>query len=94
MLKPETTHERKTTNRPRRNEEPTNVTNQGRLHALSEDDALKKRIQALLQEVLAAEMGAALLVGKGERPAGRLGDRSGYDTRSLVTRVGKLELRA
>ena len=71
-----------------------NVTNQGRLHALSEDDALKKRIQALLQEVLAAEMGAALLVGKGERPAGRLGDRSGYDTRSLVTRVGKLELRA
>ena len=30
---------------------------------------------------------------KGERTAARLGYRSGYDTRTLATRVGKLELR-
>ena len=30
---------------------------------------------------------------KGERAEGRLGYRSGYYTRSLITRVGKLELR-
>jgi len=30
---------------------------------------------------------------KGERTAARLGYRSGYYTRTLVTRVGKLELR-
>ena len=38
-------------------------------------------------------MDEALGAGKGERTAGRLGYRSGHYTRSLVTRVGKLELR-
>jgi putative transposase len=35
----------------------------------------------------------ALGAGKGERTEARLGYRSGYYTRTLVTRVGKLELR-
>jgi putative transposase len=35
----------------------------------------------------------ALGAGKGERTAARLGYRSGYYDRTLVTRVGKLELR-
>ena len=31
--------------------------------------------------------------GPGERTADRTGDRSGYYSRGLVTRIGKLELR-
>jgi putative transposase len=46
-----------------------------------------------MQEMLEAEMSDALGAEKGERTAARLGYRSGYYTRTLVTRVGKLELR-
>jgi len=46
-----------------------------------------------MQEMLEAEMTDALQAEKGERTAARLGYRSGYYTRTLVTRVGKLELR-
>src|SRR3954452_21769891 len=56
-------------------------------------DGLREIVRAVLQEVLEAEMTDALGAAKGERSAGRLGYRSGYYTRTLVTRVGKLELR-
>jgi putative transposase len=79
--------------RPKRNDEMIDVTKQDLLRVLGEDDALKKLLQTLVQQVLEAEMDQALEAGKGERTAGRLGYRSGYYTRSLVTRVGKLELR-
>jgi putative transposase len=46
-----------------------------------------------LQEMLEAEMTEALGAEKGERAAGRQGYRSGYYGRTLITRVGKLELR-
>ena len=46
-----------------------------------------------MQEVLEAEMTDGLGAEKGERTTARLGYRSGYYTRTLVTRVGKLELR-
>jgi transposase-like protein len=46
-----------------------------------------------MQEMLEAEMTDALRAEKGERTVARLGYRSGYYTRTLVTRVGKLELR-
>ena len=46
-----------------------------------------------MQEMLEAEMTDALGAEKGERTQARLGYRSGYYTRTLVTRVGKLELR-
>ena len=46
-----------------------------------------------MQEMLEAEMTDALGAEKGERTGARLGYRSGYYTRTLVTRVGKLELR-
>ena len=59
----------------------------------SDKDFLKPLMRAALQEVLEAEMTEALGAGKGERVEGRLGYRSGYYTRSLVTRVGKIELR-
>jgi putative transposase len=43
--------------------------------------------------VLEAEMTEALSAEKGERTAGRQGYRSGYYGRTLITRIGKLELR-
>ena len=50
-------------------------------------------VRAALQEVLEAEMTEAVGAGKGERTAERVGYRSGYYGRKLITRVGKLELR-
>jgi len=62
--------------------------------ALREDeDWVRAMVQKVVEEVLEAEMEEALGARKGERTAGRLGYRSGYYERSLVTRVGKLELR-
>ena len=61
---------------------------------ISEDkDFLKSVISQALQDVLEAEMSEALQAAKSERCDGRLGYRSGYYGRSLVTRIGKIELR-
>ncbi len=38
-------------------------------------------------------MTEAVGAGPGERTTDRVGYRSGYDSRGLVTRIGKLELR-
>jgi len=59
----------------------------------TDKEFLKPIVRAILQEVLEAEMTEALGAGKGERVEGRLGYRSGYYGRSLVTRIGKIELR-
>ncbi|HEX2137646.1 MAG TPA: IS256 family transposase [Microvirga sp.] len=59
----------------------------------NDPDFLRPLVQSLVQEALEAEMTAAVGATKGERTAARLGYRSGYYERSLVTRVGKLELR-
>jgi putative transposase len=56
-------------------------------------DGLREVVRAVLQEVLEAEMTDALGAAKGERTGTRLGYRSGYYGRTLITRVGKLELR-
>ena len=61
---------------------------------LAEDgEVLRVLVRTALQEVLEAEMTEALGAERGERTAGRLGYRSGYYGRTLITRVGKLELR-
>src|SRR5947208_15065297 len=61
---------------------------------LSEDEEfLRALVRTALQEVLEAEMTEVLGAEKGERAAGRQGYRSGYYGRTLITRVGKLELR-
>ena len=57
-----------------------------------DQDFLRPLVQAVLQELLEAEMSEALGAGKGERTAARLGYRSAYYDRTLVTRVSKLEL--
>jgi Transposase and inactivated derivatives len=56
-------------------------------------DFLRPLIQEVLQQVMEAEMDEALGAEKGERTSNRVGYRSGYYGRTLVTRVGKLELR-
>ena len=56
-------------------------------------DTLREIMQDLLQEMPEGEMTEALGAGKSERSEGRIGYRSGHYNRTLITRVGKLELR-
>lgn len=60
---------------------------------LSDPDSLREVVRAVMQEMLESEMTEALGAQKGERTTERLGYRSGYYSRTLITRVGKLELR-
>jgi transposase-like protein len=60
---------------------------------LADPDSLREVVRAVMQEMLEAEMNEALGAQKGERTPERLGYRSGYYGRTLITRVGKLELR-
>ena len=58
-----------------------------------DDDFLRPIVRTVIQEFLEAEMTEAIGAQKGERVEGRSSYRSGYYPRSLITRVGKLELR-
>ena len=61
---------------------------------LKEDEGfLRALVEEVLQQILEGEMEEALGAAKGERTAERRGYRSGYYGWTLVTRVGKLELR-
>jgi putative transposase len=61
---------------------------------LAEDrDILKSIVNEALQQTLEAEMDEALGAEKSERTPNRVGYRSGYYGRTLITRVGKIELR-
>ena len=61
---------------------------------MSQDqDFLKAIVHQVVQDVLEAEMDETLGACKGQRTEGRLGYRSGYYGRSLITRVGRIELR-
>jgi putative transposase len=63
--------------------------------ALLESDKnwLQEIVKKTVQECLETEMTDTLNAAKCERNKGRSGYRSGYYERSLVTRVGKLEIR-
>jgi transposase-like protein len=56
-------------------------------------DLFKQLLRESLHEVLEAEMTELLGAECGQRTEARLGYRAGYYSRSLVTRIGKLELR-
>jgi putative transposase len=58
-----------------------------------DEEFLRALVRTALQEVLEVEMAETLGAEKGERTPARLGYRSGYYGRTLVTRIGKLELR-
>lgn len=56
-------------------------------------DVFKQLLRESLQEVLEAEMTKRLGAEHGQRTETRSGYRAGYYSPSLVTRIGKLELR-
>jgi putative transposase len=56
-------------------------------------DFMKVLVREVVQQVLEAEMDDTLGAEKGQRSETRRGYRSGYYSRSLITRVGKIELR-
>src|SRR6516162_6848428 len=58
-----------------------------------DEDFIRAAIEALVQAALEAEISEAIGAEKGERTETRVSYRSGYYSRSLITRVGKLELR-
>jgi putative transposase len=58
-----------------------------------QEDFLRPLIREVVQQVLESEMDEALGAEKSERTPHRQGYRAGYYGRTLVTRVGKLELR-
>ncbi len=60
---------------------------------LAGGDVVRELFRDVLQEVLEAEMTETLQAKPGERTSERLGLRSGSYSRTLITRVGKLELR-
>jgi putative transposase len=60
---------------------------------VKEGDYLRTVVEEVVQQILEAEMDEALGAEKGERSANRRGYRSGHYPRTLMTRVGKLELR-
>ena len=59
----------------------------------SDRDFLGAAVKAAIEAALEAEMTDALGAAKGERTDRRLGYRAGHYQRSLITRVGTLELR-
>ena len=60
---------------------------------LDDKDMLRDLVRQVLQEFLEAEMDECLGAGRYERSSERRGHRSGYYSRSIVTRVGKIALR-
>lgn len=60
---------------------------------LAGGDVVRELFREVLQEVLEAEMTETLQAKPSERTSERLGLRSGSYSRTLITRVGKLELR-
>lgn len=56
-------------------------------------EALRQLVQAMVQEVLEAEMSELVQAGRHERTGARAGYRSGYYSRKLISRIGTMELR-
>ena len=61
--------------------------------AVKQEDFLRPLVEQIVQQVLEAEMDETVGAEKSERTRNRVGYRSGYYPRTLVTRVGKLGLR-
>lgn len=60
---------------------------------MAQPDFLQPVVQEAVQAILEVEMEECLQAGKHERSEGRLGYRSGYYRRRLITRVGTMVLR-
>ena len=60
---------------------------------MAQPDFLQSVVQEAVQAILEVEREECLQAGKHERSEGRLGYRSGYYRRRLITRVGTMVLR-
>src|SRR6185369_2964427 len=60
---------------------------------VKEENFLRPLVEQIVQQILEAEMDETVGAEKSERTPTRVGYRSGYYGRTLVTRVGKVELR-
>lgn len=60
---------------------------------VEDKDFLREIVREAMQQILEAEMTDTVGARPGERTEERLGYRAGHYPRTLVTRVGKLELR-
>ena len=60
---------------------------------MEQPDFLQPVVQEAVQAIMEVEMEECLQAGKHERSEGRLGYRSGYYRRRLITRVGTMVLR-
>lgn len=69
------------------------ISNQVKEILAQDGDLLRNIISEVLQEILEVEMDQALVAAKSERTGSRLGYRSGYYPRTILTRVGKVSLR-
>jgi putative transposase len=63
------------------------------IETVKEENFLRPLVEQIVQQILEAEMDETVGAEKSERTSNRLGYRSGHYPRTLVTRVGKLELR-
>lgn len=63
------------------------------IETVKEENFLRPLVEQIVQQILEAEMDETLGAEKSERSFNRVGYRSGHYPRTLVTRVGKLELR-
>ena len=63
------------------------------IEAVKEENFLRPLVEQIVQQILEAEMDETVGAERSERTSSRLGYRSGHYPRTLVTRVGKLELR-
>ena len=79
----------------KKNDEKTVTLNAAEMKSvlLAQPDFLQPVVQEAVQAMLEVEMEECLQAGKHERSAERLGYRSGYYRRRLITRVGTIWLR-
>jgi putative transposase len=83
------------TQKVKKNDDRKVVLDEGEMKSVlaAEPDFLVPLVQEAVQTILEVEMAECLQAGKHERSGERLGYRSGYYRRRLITRVGTLVLR-
>jgi transposase-like protein len=77
----------------RKQSTPSREESKAALVELVKEGDYLRTVEEAVQQTLEAEMDEALGAEKSERTPNRRGYRSGYYQRTLITRVGKLELR-
>ena len=77
----------------RKQDSPKEEARKALTSVVKEENFLRPLVEQIVQQILEAEMDETVGAEKSERTPKRIGYRSGYYPRTLMTRVGKLELR-